>query len=70
MVESLYKREQALTALGITIRRANHFEETRNEYGDKLIWVVDLGGNRQATSAYKTKMEALVAAEMYVSASA
>lgn len=63
MAESIYKREQALKVQGITIRRATHFEEQRNEYGDKLQWVVDRGGNRQATIAYKTKEEALLAAE-------
>jgi hypothetical protein len=65
-VKSMYKREQALKAQGMNVRRANHAEQTVNEYGDKLTWVVDLGGQRQARQAYRTKAEALAAAEHYV----
>jgi hypothetical protein len=63
MQETLHTRIKVLAAAGITIRRANHFEEQRNEYGDKLVWVLDRGGNRQATLAYQTKKDALQAAE-------
>jgi hypothetical protein len=63
MAESIYRREKALREHGITIRRASHFEEQRNEYGEKLTWVVDRGGQRQAHLAYRTKEEALQAAE-------
>jgi hypothetical protein len=63
MSSTLYTRIQVLAAAGITVRRANHFEEQRTEYGDKLIWVLDRGGNRQATRAYRTKEEAMQAAE-------
>lgn len=66
MAESLYARTQKLAARGITIRRANHFEEQRSPYGDKLCWVIDRGGQRQATVAYRSKMAALDAAEASV----
>ena len=65
-MESLYKREQALQAKGITVRQAKRFERTVNEYGEKLTWVVDLGGHRQARTVYRTKEEALKAAEAYL----
>lgn len=33
-----------LTKLGLsTIRKANHFEQSINEYGEKVRWVVDQG---------------------------
>jgi hypothetical protein len=67
-MESLYRRKQALAAKGITVRHATKFEEQRSPYGDKLIWVVDLGGGRQARTAYQTRDEALRAAEEYASA--
>jgi hypothetical protein len=57
-------REKALKAKGITVRRANHFEQTINEYGEKLIWVIDRG-EFQALKAYRTKEDALKAAEQY-----
>jgi hypothetical protein len=66
MMESLYRWEQTLRANGITVRRANHSEETVNEYGERLAWVVDLGGQRQARTAYRTKAEALAKAEEYL----
>ena len=65
---SIYAREQALQSKGIVVRRANHFETTTNEYGEKLTWVVDLGGNHQARTPYATKAQALCAAEAYASA--
>ena len=65
MAETLYARLKALATVGIMIRRATHFEEQRNEYGEKCIWVIDRGGNRQAGRAYRTKEEALQAAEAY-----
>ena len=65
-MSSTYTREKALQAQGITVRRANHFEQKTNEYGEKLRWVVDLGGNRQARLAYRTKALALAAAEAYL----
>ena len=62
---TLYKREQALKAQGLTVRRANHFEHTINEYGEKLAWVIDRGAF-QALRAYRTKVEAMEAAESMV----
>ena len=62
---SVCQREQTLKAQGITVRRAGHFERRTNEYGEKLRWVVDRGGSRQALIAYRTKEDALVAAEQY-----
>jgi hypothetical protein len=61
---STYAREKALKERGVTIRRANHFEQTTNEYGDKLIWVIDRG-EFQALRVFKTKGEAIAAAEQY-----
>lgn len=66
MDTTAYKREQALATHGILVRRANHFEAMTNEYGDKLRWVIDLGGERQALHAYRTKKEAIAAAEAYL----
>ena len=62
----MYTRLQALEAQGIHIRRANHAEQTLNEYGEKLLWVIDLGGQRQARKAFRTKAEAVEAAEAYL----
>jgi hypothetical protein len=62
---SIYQCEKALRAQGITVRRANHCEQTINEYGEKLIWVVDRGGNRHPRIAYRTKAQALEAAARY-----
>ena len=42
------------------IRRANHFEERINEYGTKLVWVIDQG-DYQALTAYPTLNAAIVA---------
>jgi hypothetical protein len=56
---STYTQLQALQAVGITIRRANHCEETITEYGEQLQWVIDLGGQRQARHIYRTKAEAI-----------
>lgn len=63
---STYRQEQTLAESGISVCRANRFEEARNAYGEKLIWVVDLDGNRQARTPYRTKQEALQAAETYL----
>jgi hypothetical protein len=60
----IYKRLQALEAQGLTIRRANHFEQRINEYGEKLIWVINRG-EQQALKAYRTKRETIQAAEEY-----
>ena len=65
MPASLYRRIAALKAHGIEIRRANHFEQTVNEYGEKLTWVIDGGAHRQALRAFRTKAEAVAAAEAY-----
>ena len=62
-MQSLYQRIKSLQARGLTVRHANHFEQTINEYGEKLNWVVDLGEGKRARRAYKTKEEALNAAE-------
>lgn len=63
-MESMYKREQALRARGMGVRRANHFEQQMTEYGEKLIWVIDRG-ERQALKAFATKAQAISAAELY-----
>jgi hypothetical protein len=63
MPESQYTREKALARRDITIRRANHFEEQRSPYGDKLCWVIDRGYGWQSLHAYATKRAALDAAE-------
>jgi len=65
-METMYKRVQRLLAQGITVKRASGFEEARGSEGEKLIWVVDKGGERQATHAYPTKEAAIVAAEAYL----
>ena len=44
----------------------DHAEQTLNEYGERLVWVIDLGGQQQARKAFRTKAEALAAAEAYV----
>src|SRR5262245_18661977 len=64
MMASQYMREKALRDQGITVRRANHFEQRINEYGEKLTWVIDRG-EVQALIAYRTKEDALRAAEQY-----
>lgn len=66
MEQTLYLREKRLTEHGIAVRRAHHFEEQRNEYGDKLLWVIDFGDHRQARTAYRTRKHALEAAETYL----
>jgi hypothetical protein len=58
----MYKRLQALKSQGVTLRRANHAEQRINEYGEKLVWVIDKG-EYQALNAYRTKRDALEAAE-------
>lgn len=63
---TLYKRLQRLGAAGMIIRRANHFEQKTNEYGEKLTWVISRGGVVQALLAYKTKEHAITAAERYL----
>lgn len=65
MEDSLYMREKTLAQHGLAVRRANHFEQQINEYGEKLRWVVDRG-ERQALTAYRTKIEAIEAAERYL----
>ena len=60
---SLSRREKALQAKGITLRLAHPDEQTTDDYGNTLRWVVDLGGHRQAHKAYMTRLEALKAAE-------
>lgn len=66
MVKDLYARTQRLAAHGIAVRHAQKFEQTVDEYGTKLKWVVDLGGGRQARTAYPTQEAAMQAAERYL----
>jgi len=64
--ESRYRREQRLARQGLHVRRLAESAALHNEYGEKLRWVVDLGGHRQARLAYKTREDALRAAEAYL----
>lgn len=44
-----------LVKLGLnTIRKANHFEQSVNEYGEKVRWVVDQG-ERQSPRGEQTR---------------
>lgn len=56
---STYSDLRALAAHGITIRKANRFEEQTNEYGEKLRWVIDMGGHMQSQHPYATQKAAL-----------
>ena len=50
----MIRENTILTKLGLpTIRQANHFEATTNQYGEKLRWVLD-HGDHQALHAYPT----------------
>ena len=62
MAESLYLRQKALEDKGVTIRRANHFEQTIDQYGTRLRWVIDRG-EFQALKVYPTKLAAIEDAE-------
>lgn len=61
MALTLARANRILEKLGFpAIRDANHFEQTTNEYGEKLRWVIDQD-DRQALRTYPTLNTVLAA---------